>query len=329
MFWSFSMVALFKARVVEGAIASDPRRVNAARRDVIVVIVATILTWVLCASFEVNETLFRWSRVIERFQLDELPIVLLTLTVGLLWFSMRRYSEGNEIWEQQRRTDACLSVALDENRRLAQRYLNSLESERKQLARELHDELGQYLNAIKLDAVAIRQTMSGQSELKDIATSIERNTDHVYSVVSELIRQLRPVGLDELGLVAAIENLIDSWRQRLPSINIEFLLTGDLNDLSEQTNLTAFRIVQEGLTNIAKHSQANNVSVRLSQTSANNGQSVVIIDIEDDGLGSDLSKSREGFGLVGIRERVEMHGGLFAVNSIPQNGFVLNVSFPV
>jgi two-component system, NarL family, sensor histidine kinase UhpB len=302
------------------------QRFHAARRDIAVVAIVTLLTWALCVRFEVSEALFHWSRNIERLQLDELPMVLLMLSIGLLWFAVRRYREGNALWQQQRATDERLRLALSENRRLTQQYMNALESERKHLARELHDELGQYLNAIKLDAVAIRQAATEHHEVRATAESIVRNADHVYSVVGELIRQLRPVGLDELGLVTAIENLVESWRPRL-SMTIDLNTEGPLDDLPEQMNLTLFRAVQEALTNAAKHAQAKRIAIRLSRV-IEAGRSIILLAIEDDGVGIDASK-QPGFGLLGIRERVEMQGGRFELTSATRQGVMMRMSFAI
>lgn len=144
-----------------------------------------------------------------------------------------------------------MSAVLDENRQLAQENLRIQEVERKHLARELHDEFGQYLNAIKIDAVSICESRGTDAVFStDAALSIIRTVDHVHAVVSDMIDRLRPVGLDELGLVAAIEHCVDHWRQRLPETRFQLSVRGNFEGLSEPLNLTLYRLIQEGLTNV-------------------------------------------------------------------------------
>ena len=300
--------------------------------DALIVLAITAAAALLCIRFNINELLFDWTRRFEHAQFDELPMVLLILAIGFVWFAARRYREAGVVLAGQRRIDARLSAALAENRRLAQQYLGVQEAERKKLARELHDELGQYLNAIKIDAVSMRDGQSDDATtIADMSGAIVRNVDHVYAVVTELIRRLRPVGLDELGLSAAIEHDIEQWRRRLPDVQITLATQGEFGDLGEQAKLTAYRIVQESLTNIAKHAEARHVSVQLTRSQVDCTEAdldEMAIRIADDGRGTDLRKPTLGFGLAGMRERVEMQGGRFEVRSSSARGFELCASFP-
>jgi signal transduction histidine kinase len=136
-----------------------------------------------------------------RIEIDELPIGMLVLLICLMWLSWRRYEHARRELNARRVAEARLGVALAENRQLAQENLRIQEMERKHLARELHDEFGQYLNAIKLDAVSIRESGGHEPQLSTRASmSIVRSIDHVHRAVSDMIGRLRPVGLDELGL---------------------------------------------------------------------------------------------------------------------------------
>ena len=136
-------------------------RQNYARRDACVVIAATLLAVIVCARFDVGEAVTRWTRPYERLQLDELPLILLVMAIGLIWFSSRRYFEAKRQLQLRKTADAKLAETLAENQRLALKYVGMQEQERKTLARDLHDELGQYVNAIKLDAVSIREAAAG------------------------------------------------------------------------------------------------------------------------------------------------------------------------
>src|ERR1700728_3558820 len=201
--------------------AGGPGRKNSARRDIVVVAVLAVIAAFVCVKLNVSEALLRWTRPHERLQLDEIPGVLLVIAVSLIWFSSRRYFEANRQLRLRTSAEARLAEALAENQRLAQQYVDIQEHERKALARDLHDELGQYLNAIKLDAVSIRETAAGKDGIREaaakdgireVARSMIANIDRVYAVVAGLIRQLRPVGFDDLGVAAAPEHCVGEWR---------------------------------------------------------------------------------------------------------------------
>ncbi len=123
------------------------------------------------------------------------------------------------------------------------------EVERRALARDLHDELGQYLNAIKIDAVGLRDgVMHDPHTLQRASGDDRRNIDLVQGAVVGLIRQLRPAGLDEFGLAGALEQCVNEWRRRLPHTVLALAIEEDLGDLDEPHRLTVYRLVQEALT---------------------------------------------------------------------------------
>jgi signal transduction histidine kinase len=248
-------------------------------------------------------------------------VAAFVLALCLVWISWRRYQQTLVQLDARRLAESKLAAALAENRELAHQHLRIQEAERKHLARELHDELGQYLNAIKLDAVSIRE--SAAAEVGAAAARTEQAVDHVYGVVSDMIRRLRPAGLDELGLVAALENCVDQWRQRLPEIRFVLSASGELDDLGEILNLTIYRLIQEGLTNSSRHAGAKRIDIRLSRAAD------VVLTIADDGRGMDLTKRSPGFGLSGMRERVEMMGGSFTIETRPGQGFSIEARLPV
>ena len=119
--------------------------VGGTRRDIAVIVTVSVAAAIIFVKLNLSETLFSLTRADERFQLDELPFVLLVIAVCLIWFSLRRYSEAQRELVLRRNTEAMLESALNINRRLAQQYVETQESERKALARDLHDEMGQYL----------------------------------------------------------------------------------------------------------------------------------------------------------------------------------------
>ena len=221
-----------------------------------------------------------------------------------------------------------MQKSLAEQRRLAQRYVLLQEAERKALARELHDELGQYLNAIKIDAVALRDDEAPSAARRMSATSIITNADHVYGTVGSLIRRLRPVGLDELGLAAALEHIVDGARARAPSTRFKLAVEGDVEHLGETSDLTIYRLVQEGLTNCAKHASASEVEIALVRAREARGDRVSLT-VTDNGAGANWAGRPDGLGLVGMRERVEALGGELQITTAPGYGFRFVASFPL
>jgi two-component system sensor histidine kinase UhpB len=304
---------------------------SAVWQDTVVVALATTVMAALCVQFDFSEALRRWTAPWERFQLDELPAVLVVLAAGLAWFAARRYGEAGRELRRRELAEAQLEAALTDNRRLAQQYVRLQEAERKSLARELHDELGQYLNVIKLDAVAVRDgRLTGATTLRERAEAIVANCNHIHAALTSLIRQLRPVGLDELGLGAALEHCIDTWRPRLPDVRLSLGLVGELGDLTEAVTLTVYRVVQEGLNNVAKHASAGEVTMQVERVSAGAGApDLVTVTIADDGLGVDIKVPTQGLGLIGMRERVAALAGRLDVTSTPGRGFELKAQIPV
>jgi two-component system, NarL family, sensor histidine kinase UhpB len=299
-------------------------------RDTAIVIGITALSIILSVHFNLNEALYTLTRREERFQVDELPIGMLVLLICLIWLSWRRYVHARREVRARRIAEAQLATALAENRRLAQENLRIQEVERKHLARELHDELGQYLNAIKLDAVAIRESGAGDAEFSTNASlAIIRTVDHVHRAVSDMIGRLRPVGLDELGLVAAIEHCVDYWRERLPDTKFVLSVRGNFEDLSEPLNLTLYRLIQEGLTNIYKHAGAQQAEITLDRIqSVDSDMDELRLTVTDDGCGMEPIARTTRFGLSGMRERVEMAGGTFVLESSPGRGLLFDVHLP-
>lgn len=218
-----------------------------------------------------------------------------------------------------------LAGALAENRRLSQRSMQVQEEERRNLARELHDELGQSLNAIKVDAVTIRDRSEHAGEVQRSAKAIIEVSGQVYDVVRSLLQRLRPVALDELGLRSAVEYGVEQWQRRHPEVRCSFSADGELDDLSEQMNITLYRLAQECLTNVAKHAQATAVTVTLRRINRHE----ISFGFDDNGRGFDPGSPRQGLGLVGLRERVEALDGKFDLQSAPGNGVRVSAVIPV
>ncbi|MFM0080031.1 histidine kinase [Paraburkholderia sediminicola] len=321
---------------------SSARRVpphSTVRRDLAWVLALVVLAAVLGATFDFSEHAYRWTRGLERFQLDELPGTLCVLSIGLAWFAWRRYRETRRELSRRCVLEEQAERLLADNRRLDNQALQVQELERRHLARELHDELGQYLNAISLDAARIRDLSSGREpEIHRISLGLIQSASHVYRQIGGMIRRLRPIGLDEFGLPSALEHCVDGWRERLPDASFSLTIEGDFAGLSDALTITLYRLVQEGLTNVSKFARTSRVEVFMvrapreaqERQDRQDGKLIdeIVVTMADDGPGADLEKPRGGLGLIGMRERVEALGGEFHVASKPEGGFLFCARVP-
>lgn len=296
--------------------------------DLSIVLGATLLAAVLFARLELMETIFDSTRAWEHLQLDELPVTLLVLVAGLAWFGWRRYRETRQELIARKAAEARLASLLQDHRRLTQQHVALQESERKALARELHDELGQYLNAMKTDAVAIQRRATSDAAVHRAASAIASHCDHVQESIRALIGKLRPIGLDVLGLRAALEHYFELVRTRTPQRTLSVRLEGDLDALDDSTSLTIYRLIQEGLTNVSRHAGARSVTVSVTR-SRDAGPDHIAVSIIDDGRGADPRARTLGLGVLGMRERVEALGGELSIRTSPGAGFAIHARIPV
>ncbi|WP_025597036.1 histidine kinase [Burkholderia sp. WSM2230] len=313
---------------------------SAVARDLACVFALTLLAAMLGSLFDVSERAYWWTRGLERFQLDELPLTLCVLSLGLAWFAWRRYRDTRRELAHRRMLEKEAERLLADNRRLANQALQAEEVERRHLARELHDELGQYLNAISLDAARIRDLSAAREpEVHRISLELMQSASHVYRQIGGMIRRLRPIGLDEFGLPSALEHCVDGWRERLPDASFSLTIEGDYTGLSDALTITLYRLVQEGLTNVSKFARNSRVEVFMvraprdthapAESAQKNGPiDEIVVTMADDGPGVDLDAPRAGLGLIGMRERVEALGGEFHVASRPEGGFLFCARAP-
>ena len=298
------------------------------RQDLLIIALIVIASALVFARLEFSEWLFALTRQWEALQVDEALPILVVLSSCLSWFAWRRYSEARTELTRRQAAERQLESLLLENRRLAQQYLQAQEQERKSLARELHDELGQYLNAIKTDAVSIQQQVASPQAAS--VSAIIGHVDHLHAVVRDLIRELRPIALDDLGLQAALEHYLDHCRQRMPRVRFDVALEGDLDTLGEPLNLAIYRLTQEALTNVSRHAQAEHLAIRVARLGPPADESdAVTFSITDDGRGTDPGENHAGLGLIGMRERVEMLGGQWRITTGRGQGFSLFARIPV
>lgn len=201
------------------------------------------------------------------------------------------------------------------------------EEERKRIAREIHDEMGQNLLALRIDVSMLHaRTARSHPKLHHKVETVLNNIDNTIKSVRAIINNLRPVVLD-LGLYASLQWQIEEF-QRRTGITCELFAKADELDrgLTEEQTTTLFRILQESLTNVARHANAGNVNVALDRKG-----NQLHMRIADDGIGmfpGDRRKSKS-FGLLGIRERISAIGGKMTVESIVGQGTVLVLSIPL
>ena len=263
------------------------------------------------------------------------PLVFRGAVHGVLTAFDRR-SEGPEFTDEDERlmagfaASAAAAVATaksvaEDRLRLS---IEASEQERKRWARELHDDTLQGLAGLGVMLGSALRSGSEESTRKGVEAAIEQIREEAAKLRA-LIAELRPAALDEIGLRAAVEGLVErtASTQGL-DVTAEIALSSDDEGaprLAPEVESTAYRIVQEGLTNVAKHAGASTAEIRIAEADGR-----LEVAVRDDGRGFEPSAPRTGFGLTGMRERVEMLGGTLAVESSPAGlGTLVRASVPV
>lgn len=209
-------------------------------------------------------------------------------------------------------------------RELAAHHEKIREEERTRIAREIHDELGQYLTALRMDTAMLNIRFgAGNPELESHAAGMKKTIDTTIGVVRSLAASLRPAALD-MGLVSAAEWLLSGFEERT-QIRCHLHAPQEHLDMDEDRATAAFRILQESLTNITRYAKAGEVNVRIELLN-----DVLEMDIRDDGVGFDKAeaRNRKTFGLMGIRERALQFGGESRIDSRPGAGTTLRIRIP-
>ena len=221
---------------------------------------------------------------------------------------------------------------LEENRQLTQLIQSHIEDERRSLARELHDELGQYVTAIKTFAVAIvNKTKEKSPDIAGNAQTIVAAANQIYDGMHDIIRKLRPGALDNLGLAETLRDAVNHLQSQHPALSIGLQLEGELDNLGETLNINLYRIVQEAMNNALKHAQARKIDIKLTVCTDEYQHKNIVLTIADDGVGMNMAAvdQTQHFGLLGMRERVQGFHGSFNLISEPNQGTTLNISIPL
>jgi signal transduction histidine kinase len=217
-------------------------------------------------------------------------------------------------------------------RHLSSELITVQENERKRIALEIHDSLGQSLTAIKFKVSSAMQDLlnhkgkTGMKHFQDLVPIVQEGIEEAR----RLQMDLRPPILDDLGISATISWFCRQFQKTYPDIRIEPLIDIDEEVAPKSLKIVIYRILQEAMNNIAKHSGASLVSLSLTQE-----ENRVALTIQDNGQGFDLSErlsragSQRGLGLTSMRERADLSGGTFTIESVKDEGTTIQISWPV
>jgi PAS domain S-box-containing protein len=248
----------------------------------------------------------------------------------LPWYTMDDKVGGviifNEIITQRKKAEEISNRLIEQRSRMAAK-VETIEEERRNIARELHDGLGQMLTAAHLNLVLVEQNLDIDSPVvRENLTRVKELVATTIQEVRNISQNLRPAVLDDFGIVPAVRNLCDEY-SRLGSLHVHFSDYELEKHYSPGIEIAIYRICQESLNNIVKHSNATEASIELY-----NRHSHILIVIQDNGNGFDIkevSKSKAGSGLMNIQERAELLGGRVQMESQPHNGTEIIIEIPL
>jgi two-component system sensor histidine kinase UhpB len=272
---------------------------------------------------ELQEQVALFSQNYEALQLDELPLTLLVLSLGLWWFAWRRTQEAHAQLQERSRSELKVQELLQHKSDLLQRLYTAKEDERLALARELHDEMGQTSTAIRTEVAVLQRIGRLHPEADESVKRIAESAQHLSQMTRQMLHRLRPPALDSMGLEQALVSLCDNWQQNTQTF-CEFKVPTLPEGLNDYACVTVYRIVQEALTNVTRHANAKHVRVELTLDTQG-----LNLNIEDDGQGmADTQAVHQGFGLLGMQERVASVAGRLSISSKLGQGVRLAIQIP-
>lgn len=237
----------------------------------------------------------------------------------------------NHLAENQEKT-------LSERNQLALKLVNAQEEERRSLSRELHDEFGQSLAGLAAVAASITHTAKNEyPKLLPEGENIGRITTHMMELLRNMLIRLRPADFDQLGLIESLQSMVTEWNVRSAGkIRYTLDIVGDFDYLPNPVPVNIFRIVQECLTNVSKHSKAKIAEVKLersfgaeSMSNVNSDESIALT-VKDDGIANNVVfTDSAGIGIPGIRERVTALGGKLKLQTNSPCGLIIQVWIPL
>jgi signal transduction histidine kinase len=228
----------------------------------------------------------------------------------------------NHMVESRSQAEARIVASEQNLKALSDRLLVVQEQERTRIAREIHDDLGQSLTALKMDVGGLLQEREGSSDA--VRDRIVRTIDATVQAVQRISAELRPSVLDDLGLVAAIEGEARLFEERT-GIECDVSVAAEQAEIEGPVATAIYRIIQEALTNVARHSHASRVEIRLRSR-----REEILLEVRDDGRGIRREQVDHGrsFGLMGIRERAATIGGTVRFEGIEERGTIVSVRIP-
>ena len=229
-----------------------------------------------------------------------------------------KVSRDDEVGRVVRAFNQMLDRLESERQRSGRRVLAAQEAERLGIARDLHDEVGQLLTGVLLH---LDSSTGSAPEHRDDIEEAKRAVRRALDEVRRISRELRPEMLEDLGLVSALTELSTSFGRS--GIRVDRRFDTSLPKLEPDTELAVYRIAQESLTNVARHSNASRVTITLER-----GPDSVVLRIVDDGRGFDSARSEEHGGLRSMRERALLVGGALAIEQVPTGGVEVRLEVP-
>lgn len=234
-------------------------------------------------------------------------------------FGIQRDVTDRHLSEEQ------IRASREQLRALAARLQQVREEERTRIAREIHDELGQALTGLRLDIAWMKDRLARDHEVRAQCGSILARIDGTLRAVRRIATELRPSVLDQLGLAAALEWQGQEFGTRT-GIEVAMELATDGTPIPDELGSSAFRILQESLTNVARHARAQRVTIRLAQTAE-----LLTLDVSDDGIGIPPGRleGTASLGLIGMRERAVACGGELVIRGEPERGTTVMLRVPL
>jgi len=298
-------------------------KITQIHKDLLLVLMLVLVFAGVATITELQEQVALFSQNYEALQLDELPLTLLVLSLGLWWFAWRRTQEAHAQLQERSRSELKVQELLQHNSDLLQRLFTAEEDERLALARELHDEMGQTSTAIRTEVAVLQRIGRLHPEADESVKRIGESAQHLSQMTRQMLHRLRPPALDSMGLEQALMTLCDNWQQNTQTV-CEFKVPTLPEGLNDYACVTVYRIVQEALTNVTRHAHAKHVRVQLTLDSQG-----LNLNIEDDGRGmADTQAVHPGFGLLGMQERVASVAGRMSISSKLGQGLRLAIEIP-
>ena len=231
----------------------------------------------------------------------------------------------NEMVERRSAAESRTQESERNLKALSDRLLTVQEQERMRVAREIHDDLGQSLTALKMDIIGLLEKSQPSPRMKPMADRILRTIDSTVSSVQRISSELRPSVLDDLGLFAALESETQLFEERT-GVECELSLPSEAPEVDPSAAVAIYRMVQEALTNVARHSNATRVEIRIRERAHE-----LFLEIRDDGRGITSSEIADSasLGLAGIRERATMIGAAALIEGVPGRGTIVSIRIPL